>query len=462
MNTIPEPLFLCNPPGGLSPKRTGFRVPFGLRDGRVWAPAEVARGKACGCVCPGCLAPLAAKALTSRRRRPHFAHLSQIDCETGCETGTHLRAKQIIEEHREMLLPAWTGDMLEMPNPPTARDAQGQLHEGRKVAFPATRVVLHEVEPERWLGSYKPDIAAVDEKGELLVEIRVTHGVDDQKAARVQAHGRRMIEIDLSSLDRSIPHDPDAFLHCVLFDPSNRNWISFPQAVADWNASKEDLDRQILERNRQLSEQRSLAAKAAAERTTQATREAKDKASRREYVRKLERAKHAEDLASLMEIAAPAHVEKLLSSYQAESDSRVGELLLSVTAAVRSACLSCHPDAWIFGVDPALWQLLAYDHFVGKRQSGFRFNQRQVASWVRQAFPYQRALYRLFVTQYAKRADARRAGYQKRRLAYWAFTEEENELIPNFYTPINSLMDRLAYMKLIRLLPSPIGECEVC
>src|SRR3546814_3136915 len=85
-----------------------------------------------------------------------------------------------------------------MPNPPQASDADGHVHVGRRVDYPARQSALHKVELERWFGTFKPDVYAWDEAGELLVEIRVTHAVDERKAERVQAHGRRMIEIDLS------------------------------------------------------------------------------------------------------------------------------------------------------------------------------------------------------------------------------------------------------------------------
>ena len=107
------------------------------------------------------------------------------------------------------------------------------------------------------------------------------------------------------------------------------------------------------------------------------------------------------------------------------------------------------------------WQLLAHDHFVAKRSPGDRFNQRDVATWVRRSFHPERALYRLFITQYAARAQAQRAGFAKRRLAYWVFTDEENDRIPNFYSPVNELVDRLESARVIRQLQAPRGECEV-
>ena len=166
-------------------------------------------------------------------------------------------------------------------------------------------------------------------------------------------------------------------------------------------------------------------------------------------------------MAQLAELTSPARIERILREYRVSAEERVDELLIAVPPAVRSACLRAHADAWVFGVDPALWQLLAYDRFVAKQLPGNRFNQKDVASWVRRSFHHERALYRLFVTQYAKRAEARRAGFSKRRLDYWVFTDEENDRIPNFYVPVNDLISRLEASRVIRHLPAPIGEYEV-
>lgn len=461
MDTIPEPFTLRNPLGNALARRGGFRVPFGLKDGRVWAPAEVAKGKACGCLCPGCHGPLVAKAQESRRKRPHFAHLTDTDCQTGRETGIHLRAKQLIAERQQLVIPAWIGDLVDMPNPPHARDDGGRLHWGRQIDHPARRVELRDIEVERSFGTYQPDVCAHDETGELLIEVRVTHAVDDRKAARVQMQGHRMVEVDLSRLDRNTPHDLAAFEQAVIFDPANRSWISCPEAVADWKASKQELDEQVAARNCEIAQQRDQLIKVAQARRERESQEAKDKDGRKAYIRRRERKKHADDLAQLIELTSPARIERILREYQVVAEDRVGALLNTAPAAVRSACLRAHVDAWVFGVDPALWQLLAYDHFVTKQSAGDRFNQKDVASWVRRSFLREKALYRLFVTQYASRAEARRAGFSKRRLDYWVFTDEENNRIPNFYAPINEFVDRLEAARLIRRLAAPIGECEV-
>jgi hypothetical protein len=348
-----------------------------------------------------------------------------------------------------------------MPNPPHARDEEGRLHWGRRIDHPTRRAGLRDIEIERSFGTYQPDVYARDEAGELLIEIRVTHAVDDRKAARVQTQGRRMVEIDLSQLHRNTPHDQSAFEQAVLFDPANRSWISCPEAISDWHASKRELDEQVAARNGEIAQQREQLVKAAKARQEREAQEAKDKDGRKAYVHRLKRAAHANDLDQLCELTSSERIKNILRKYQISAEERVGELLDTVPPAVRSACLRAHKDAWVFGVDPALWQLLAYDHFVAKQSSGHQFNQRDVATWVRRSFHAEATLYRLFVAQYANRAEARRAGYSQRRLDYWVFTEEENARIPNFYAPINDFIERLEAARVIRHLPAPIGECEV-
>lgn len=460
MHTLPEALRLRQP-FTTRPARGGFRVPFGVRAGRIWSPGEVAKGKACGCSCPGCGAPLSAKAQASRRKRPHFAHLVNTGCVTGRETGIHLRAKQLIADRRRLLLPAWEGESPAMPNPPVAQANDGRWLRGRRVDMPGRQADLRDVRIEARFGDYTPDVVATDEAGLLLIEIRVTHAVDDRKTERVYADGHRMVEIDLSRLDRHTPHDPDASEHAVLADIGNRAWIAHPEAVRDWTCSKADLDGEVAARNAELVEERRRAELAANEQRTQAANEARVRAANKEFIRRRERARHEQDLAQLPALTDPARVQACLDHYACIAEARVTELRGEVPAAVCCAALRWHPDAWIFGVHPSLWQLLAYRHFIAERKAGDRFNQRDVASWVRRSFPADLVLYRLFVARYAARAGARRAGFAKRTMDYWVFTEAENERIPDFYAPINEFIVRLAEADVVRLLPAPTGECEV-
>ena len=459
MTTFPKPFRLSN---ATTSPGSSVRVPFGLKDGRAMAPSEVEKGKACGCMCPSCGTPLTAKAQASRKRRAHFAHMAGTDCRTGRETGIHLRAKQLIADRLRIFLPAWDGCPPEGPNPPAGRDIEGVSHEGFRVDVPGKATSLLSAELEPRMEGYVPDILARDDEGGLLIEIRVTHAVGETKAERVAAEGWRLLEIDLSGMDRDLPHEPEAFEWTVLEDPAIRHWVSHPRAVASWHESKAELEERISQRNTEIEEARLANAAAALQRQEAAASAEKQKSARREYIRLRERKPYLDSLARLDGLTDPIRVAALMAELRAAAADRVQTLLADSDASVHHACLSSHQNAWIYGADPVLWQILATRHFVTSREPGYQFNQRDLATWVRRTFPYDRDLYRLFAAQYAKRADARRAGFAKRRLAFWAFSDEENLRIPDFYVPVSHLVDRWVWTGLIYRLSNPIGQCEVC
>lgn len=219
--------------------RNGLRLPFGLRDERIWAPLEVENGEACGCVCPTCKTPVVAKH-GHGKRRPHFSHRANIECSGNLESAIHLYAKYLISDNLKTLLPAWNG-LAGFPNPPVARTATGRLILGEKVAWPAEMVDLQDARLEPSFGQFRPDIIARDEQGELLIEIKVSHAVDGTKAALVRQRGLRMIEIDLSNMAKDTPFDTESFKNQVLFLETNRTWISNPTAENAWKLARDQV-----------------------------------------------------------------------------------------------------------------------------------------------------------------------------------------------------------------------------
>lgn len=91
-------------------------------------------------------------------------------------------------------------------------------------------VVAGRVDVEVALGKVRADVVVVTGDGrELLVEIRVTHAVDEEKRDHIRAMGRTCVEIDLSSVPRDVTL-------CELVsmvvgggeDAAPRRWISCP------------------------------------------------------------------------------------------------------------------------------------------------------------------------------------------------------------------------------------------
>jgi hypothetical protein len=77
------------------------------------------------------------------------------------------------------------------------------------------------------------------------------------------------------------------------------------------------------------------------------------------------------------------------------------------------------------------------------------------------SFPYDRDLYSLFKAQYLARDKARKAGYRKWRITHWAFSPQENDMIPNFYERTNALVRKLVRAKVLRTVLGVVGEIEV-
>ena len=87
-----------------------------------------------------------------------------------------------------------------MPNPPSLPHAGGARLYGRRIEFGSRVTQLLSAQVEQSCGDYTPDVIGLDDRGPLLIEIRVTHAVDELKRRRIQSEGQRMVEIDLSKL----------------------------------------------------------------------------------------------------------------------------------------------------------------------------------------------------------------------------------------------------------------------
>lgn len=453
-----------------------LRVPFGLKDGRMWTARQVSAGRSCGCVCPACGGALIAKAQESRRRRAHFAHLVESNCRTGFETAVHRKAKQLIVDQLFLQLPAWDGED-DMPNPPRLLDEAGMVVFGRAVELPARTVTLNWARAELQKIDYKPDVTGEDEKGELLIEIRVTHAVDDLKQRRVRSEGKRMLEIDLSKLRLEQVEDDQEFERQVLGEAANRQWISCPAASEDWRAALQDLKLALAGRNaeiakaRQLAEDRNrvLAEQMALARQAQATALAEQQAAQskaasaqdkgREYARQKNRAPYLDALVALPGLVDPNRKQSVLDGYLARDGAKADGLLQDIDShSICDLIRRHHWDAWIYQVHPSLWQAAVYRHFIHRKPPGTHFNQCVVARWVRDKFGREQPLYDLFQAQYAARRDARKKfGPQARRIRAWYFTDEENSLIPDFYAPINWFIGHLVRVGAIQPVPAELG-----
>lgn len=196
--------------------RTGSKVPFGLKDGRLHFVTQVETGLACGCTCPDptCGKPLVARNKPSpeRKRAYHFMHAGESDGCAGRESALHRMAKEVLLHAASLQLPPWESAALRVP-PGRLVTAGGSASE--------VNVLDGQLRPDIRLGGLVDGCPLTP----LFVEVRVHHAVDVYKAERVRAGRLSMIEIDLSNIDDEAVVDAVAFEHAVLNEASNRRWI---------------------------------------------------------------------------------------------------------------------------------------------------------------------------------------------------------------------------------------------
>lgn len=196
--------------------RSTWKVPFGLREGKLHYVSEVETGLACRCVCPDpkCGKPLIARNKPSpdRKRIYHFRHASLTSHCGGRESALHRMGKEVVELATQLQLPEWSAGALEF----SARIASLAPGSSREVFLKA--------------GQMRPDVRTIAVVGEsilpaLYVEIKVSHAVDWEKRERVIAHGHTMLEIDLSGVGDDLLQNQEAFVYQVLNRRDNRRWI---------------------------------------------------------------------------------------------------------------------------------------------------------------------------------------------------------------------------------------------
>ena len=189
---------------------------YGMKDEKLIHISDAVSGLECGCQCPACGTSLIAR--KGDVRRHHFAHQQGQDARSCLETVLHLYAKQVVAEQHKVLLP---DTYLSVEKKDDART----LHQ-KHIYETGVMAKFTQVSLEVARDSYRADaVGFLEGFGEIDIEIRVTHEVDQEKREKVRAINKPMIEIDLSTLSRDA--SPEDILEAVLYT-APREWIFNP------------------------------------------------------------------------------------------------------------------------------------------------------------------------------------------------------------------------------------------
>lgn len=161
---------------------------------------KCSRGKQQALVCPGCRVPLIAK--KGDTRADHFAHITRDECSWSPESLTHLLGKAFIVQAQAVFLPSYEVapvshyfDALEKMS------CRWEWYQYIENSFFRPEYGLYEfdaIEVETRVGSIIPDIIGWTLNQKLFIELHVTHGIDPEKLAKIQALNVSTIEINLA------------------------------------------------------------------------------------------------------------------------------------------------------------------------------------------------------------------------------------------------------------------------
>ncbi|CAM2076737.1 MAG: hypothetical protein NSGCLCUN01_00922 [uncultured Clostridium sp.] len=226
------------------------KIPFGKRENEIVHISQITneeRGIKCNCVCVNCGERLVAKIGGNKKTR-HFAHYKECICNGGLESALHLFAKDIFNKRKEIMIPSL---YIKFCNYSFERsDIEISSKEGERAYFECTSVKKNEdydylnisydikkicrgqklkfdkVEIEKVIGYIKPDIILSVSNRKLLVEIAVTHFIDDKKRDKINKKGLSTIEIDLSEYKEKFNILDKKYLEDIIVNKvENKGWI---------------------------------------------------------------------------------------------------------------------------------------------------------------------------------------------------------------------------------------------
>lgn len=215
-----------------------IQIQYGLRNGILVDINDIQKnenGKNCNCVCPLCRTSLQARIGTKRRR--YFAH-NNSDCkpEKVQQTIIHLLAKEVLQAYKKIMLPECYTDQ-DDTNYFGSNKAYTLQIQRSIVASKETKLTFDNVYLEKKFDDIVPDVIIENNEKILIVEIYVTHKVDEEKKNKIKRMDINALEIDLSDL-RGEKLNREEIAKRVIESVDNKIWINNVQANKEFEKLK--------------------------------------------------------------------------------------------------------------------------------------------------------------------------------------------------------------------------------
>ncbi|MHC1694062.1 MAG: hypothetical protein AB9835_02045 [Eubacteriales bacterium] len=252
-----------------------INLQYGLRNNTVVNISELTdseRGLKCECICPGCGLELQAR-LGSGKRQRHFSHNNEsCNIVNAQQTALHMMAKEILEQEKKILCPRIEVNKEDIINPQDYSEYE---------RLPPTRVYKNEcivecktVLLEKRISDIIPDVIMVFDYNKVcIIEIAVTHFIDEEKTDKIKKLGLPLLEIDLSSYQADVL-DRETLRNVLLSNTNNKHWVYNPKndEALEWAKNEySKINKKLIEEER-IKEKREIEETKRKEKLRQETR----------------------------------------------------------------------------------------------------------------------------------------------------------------------------------------------
>lgn len=202
------------------------KLRFGMKDGKIVEITEVESGLACDCVCPLCGGRL--EAVKGEKRAWHFRHYGE-ECNliNAQQTAIHILAKEIIAEEKAFWIPGYAIERSDLKKEYELYDIPEDYLEDYIVQ--SRRLKCDSVVLESKISDIVPDVIVCADGKQYIIEIAVTHFINDDKKRKIVEIGIPTVEVDLSRYVNIL--DIRKTLRDILinFNIDDKNWIYNPE-----------------------------------------------------------------------------------------------------------------------------------------------------------------------------------------------------------------------------------------
>ncbi|NSB15174.1 hypothetical protein [Clostridium beijerinckii] len=185
---------------------------FGERDNKIIHIDEITpseNGLKCNCICPSCGEKLKANALGTHNKK-YFSHKGNSNCINGLETTMHKFAKEVIEEEKKIKIPK----LIYNKNFKEFEIVKEQM------------IDFDKIELEKYLSDFdfKPDIIIFKNDVPLIIEVAVTHKIDEEKKNKIIKSNISTVEIYLDK-DEIFQLSKEELTSKIINNTDNKRWI---------------------------------------------------------------------------------------------------------------------------------------------------------------------------------------------------------------------------------------------